>query len=287
MAKTKTVEKSKSVTRTTSSNSLEAMALEAKRLEDQERAKSASNNSFITLVQGNSGILLEDDARYIKGVKLHDYVITSKSLKLGPSFEGTVLGMFKLYEERTKPARKDEMGRTVNFWMPEDAEQIPLGKGENFARHLPNGNVLMPVHWVYLFLHKYPEIEDALLSFRSTGNRIYTELAKAIKAESALCTELRFTFTKQAIKNETYKQTYYYPKFELTGRNFTFKNGKVVPEKGVDKETLTTILTRSKERQEAYAGLRLVGRKTLMITASPAKPVMAGGYEEDEEDVHF
>jgi len=285
-----------SETRTTTSNSLDALAAEAKQHEDVERAKSSSNNNFITLVQGNSGILLEDDARYIKGVKLHDYVIAAKKLKLGAKFTATVLGMFKLYAElaKTDANNKDEMAKTVSFWMPDDAEQVPVAPGENFDRYLGNGHVLVPVHWVYLYLHDYTDIDDALLSFRSTGNRVYKDLEKLVKAESSLCTELRFSVGKQAIKNDKYKTTNYYPKFDLIGRNYSFKNNKVVPEKGMDSAELAEMLTRSKTKLAEYAAMKLVGKKHSIqpLLPGPAQRAIAagagGGYEEDgNEDVHF
>jgi hypothetical protein len=266
---------------------LSALAKRAKELEDVERAKTGSQNSFITLVQGNSGVLLPDDPRHIKGVKLHDYVISAKKLRLGPVLDITVLGMFKLYEERAKKDKDNEMAATVGFWMPDDAANVPIGKGEIFARPLPSGNILMPVHWVYVYLHDFPDIDDGLIAFRSTGNRVYTALEKLIKAESSLCTELRFKVGKQPIKNDTYNTTNYYPDFILQKeRNFVCQDDRVVPIKGgLDRATLKELLERSTQVQEDYASMKLVAKKSnlpALLGSGPARPAIAAADYDDE-----
>jgi hypothetical protein len=241
---------------------LSALAASAKELEDEERAKSGSNSLFITLVQGNSNILVEGDPRHVKGVKLHDYVIAQKKLLLGPSLDATVLGHFKLYAEKKKKERENEMAPTVQFWMPEQAEDVPIGPGEIFARPLTNGNVLLPVHWVFLYLHGHPELEGVVLPFQSTGNRIYEQLKKQIKAETKICTELRFKIGKQGIHNDDYKTTYYFPAFTAVGKNFTMDDDGRLSLESVDAATAKEILKRSKELQEDYAAGRIVTLKS-------------------------
>jgi hypothetical protein len=280
---------------------LSALAIQNKELEDTERAKTGGQNSFITLVQGNSGILLPDDEAYIKGVKLHDYVISSKKLRLGAALDVTVLGMFKLYAETARKEKETDIAPTVGFWMPEDAMQIPV-EGI-FDRPLPNGNVLKPVHWVYVYLHDHPDITDGMIAFRSTGNSVYAALEKLIKSESAICTELRFTVTKQAIKNDTYKTTNYYPKFEISGRNFKLdESGKVLSVKGgLKADEIKEILTRSNKVQKDYAEMKLIAKKNNIQaligsgTGQAALPAGKGGKggkggyveDDDEEETSF
>jgi hypothetical protein len=276
---------------------LSSLAAVTKELEDAERSKYGGGNLFISLVQGTSSILAEGDPRYMKGVKLYDYVIAQNKLRLGQSFDATVLGFFKLYEEKAKKEKDNEMAKTVQFWMPEQAEQVPLGKNENFARYLANGNVLMPVHWVFLYLHKHPEIEGAMLSFRSTGNKVFDQLRKLLKRESSLCTELRFSIGKQSIRNETYNRTIFYPDFVIAGKNFDYVDGKVkLIKDGMGKEEVKTILERSKGVQEDYAANRMVSIKpeaTLaMLIGAPvirsALPAPGEALDDgDHEDTTF
>jgi hypothetical protein len=271
---------------------LSAMAASSKAREDELRAQEGSSNSFITLAQGNTGVLKPDNAAHIKGAKMYDYVIAKSKLRLGASLDLTVLGLFKLYTEQAKKQKETDLPKTVAFWLPEDAEQIPLLPGSNFARQLPNGNTLIPTHWVFVYLHKHPEIEDALLPFQSIGNQVYKDLQKEIAAQSAVCTELRFTVTKQPIESKDH-EAWYYPKFEVSGRNFDYKDGKVALLKGgLPKDELAEVLRRGQALHEEYAAKRMVSKKNLAaIVGVNPRPALAapGGYaeEEDEEGVTF
>jgi hypothetical protein len=252
---------------------LSSLALEGKALEDEQRALTGSQNSFITLVKANGQVLDKNNPAFMKGVKPLDYVIASKKLKLGAKLDVTILGMFKVYAEVKKGDTDKEMPKTVAFWMPDQAMQFPIAPGEIFDRELPNGNVLQPVHWVFVYLHDFPEIDDGIIAFRSKGNSFYTALQKLVKAESKVCTELRFEVSNQDLYNEKYRKTDYYPKFELVGRNYTLtEDGAVVLNKqsGLDRDTLKEILSRAKEIQADYKGMKLVAERNIKALTGPA-----------------
>jgi hypothetical protein len=166
-----------------SGDELSSLALAGKELEDEQRAQTGNQNSFITLVKSNGQVLDKNNPSFMKGVKPLDYVLANKKVNLGAKLDVTVLGMFKVYAE-VKPSpvnakgQKDEMDKTVGFWMPEQAMQFEITPGSIFDRELPNGNVLQPVHWVFVYLHDFPDIDDAIIAFRSKGNSIYTALQK-------------------------------------------------------------------------------------------------------------
>jgi hypothetical protein len=151
------------------------------------------------------------------------------------------------------------------------------------------------MHWVFVYLHDFPEIDDGIIAFRSKGNSICASLQKLIKAESAVCTELRFEVSSQDVYNEKYKKTDYYPKFEVVGRNYALtEDGKVVLDKqsGLDRETLKEILSRAKEVQSSYKDMKLVAKRNIEAIAGPeprkALAAPKGDSEEDEEEaVHF
>jgi len=275
----------------TSVDELSLLASANKEMEDVERAKTGSQNSFITLVKGNSGILDKNNPSYIKGVKTLDYAIGSKKLPLGKELDATIVGMFKVYAEVTQKDSNNDMAKTVQFWMPDDAVQFPVTPGNNFDRQLPNGNVLQPCHWVFLYLHDNPEVEDALLSFRSKGNSVYTALEKTVKAESSSVTELRFKITNQGLANEKYKKTDYYPRFEITGRNYKLtEDGKVTKTKDskVDAETLKEILTRQNKLLETYQGMKMIAKKNIAqiagVPGRAALPPSKSSYADDEDE---
>jgi len=271
------------------SDDLSALVLANKEMEDAERAKTGSQNSFITLVKANSGIVDKNNPNFIKGVKPLDYAIASKKLGLGKELDVTIIGMFKIYGEVAKKEKDSDMPKTVKFWMPDDAAQYPV-EGI-FDRPLPNGNLLQPRHWVFVYLHDHPEIDDGLIAFGGKGNKIYTQLEKLIKAESSVCTELRFTVTHQDIYNEDYKKTDYYPKFEITGHNYKLtEDGKVVKAKDskVDADTLREILTRSHKVQKDYQEMKMVAKQTIRALPAPTgRAALSAGksaYEDDGGD---
>jgi hypothetical protein len=270
---------------------LSSLALAGKELEDEQRAQTGSQNSFITLVKANGQVLDKNNPAFMKGVKPLDYVITSKKLKLGARLDATILGMFKVYAEVKKGDSDKEMPKTVAFWMPDQAMQFGIAPGSIFDRELPNGNVLQPVHWVFVYLHDYPEVDDGIIAFRSKGNSIYAALQKLVKAESTVCTELRFEVSNQDIYNEKYRKTDYYPRFEIVGRNYTLTgDGKVVPDKqsGPDRETLKEILSRARDVQASYKEMKMVARRNVgALTGPEPRRALPGGkaeYAADEDD---
>lgn len=255
-------------------------------LEAVERAKSGSSGLFISIVQGNTGILKKSDPNFIPGAKPYDYVIPQKKLILGPEFECTVLALCKVYAEVIpKDSRENDSGmdKTVKIWMPEDAEQIP--EESPFTRPLPNGNVLHPQHWVYVYIHGHEDIEGALFGLRSIGNQVYTQIVKLLKGASRSCTEIRFKVTQQEITS-TGGQTNSYPKFEIVGKNFDIDEDTNIPSKtknGLPEAEIAEVITRSAQIFKDYTGLKLVSKQTLPSNGFQAKALP--GYESEEAAV--
>lgn len=274
------------------SDGLLAAVAQAAQVEAGVRAQSGSNLTWITLVDPTSNILVEGEQNYIKGAKARDFVITSRKLRLGQALDATIIGMFKVYAEVEPAVNKGDMAKTVGYWHPADAEQVPL-EG-NFDRPLANGHVLQPVHWVFLYLHDNPDIEGLVLAFRSTGNKIYTQLEKLVKGNSTIAPELRFTIGSQGIKAEKYNRTYYYPKFDLQEqRNFqyTLENGVQRVKGGLDNEELNTVLTRYADLYKAFSDYILVSKRSNiagLLPGAPAKTAAAIAEDDDEQgEVRF
>ena len=269
-------------------NSLIAQAAQA---EAVIRAESGSNLQWIKILDPSANELIPEDAAYIKGAKARDFVIASSKTRLGPTMDATIVGMFKVFAEIEKPANANDMPKTVGYWHPSDAMQVPL-EG-NFDRPLANGHVLQPVHWVFLYLHNNPDIEGVVLSFRSTGNKYYNELEKLVKANSHIVPELRFTIGTQAVKNEKYNKTYYYPKFDIQEQRnceYTPEGGLKSVKGGLDKETLAEVLKRYGEVYQAFTGYTLVTKRTNIAGMLPGAKAQAAAeiVDEDEgEEVRF
>lgn len=270
---------------------LNALIAQAAQAEAVIRAESGSNLQWIKILDPSANELVEGDAAYIKGAKARDFVIASSKTRLGQNIDATIVGMFKVFAEVKPAASKAEMPKTVGYWHPSDAMQVPL-EG-NFDRPLANGNVLQPVHWVFLYLHDNPDIEGVVLSFRSTGNKYYNELEKLVKANSHIAPELRLTIGTQAVKNETYNKTYYYPKFELQEqRNCAYspEEGLKSVKGGLDKETLAEVLRRYGEVYKAFTEYTLVTKRTNIAGMLPGAKAQTAAeiVDEDEgEEVRF
>jgi hypothetical protein len=273
-----------------------SLVAEVLALEGAERAKTGSQNSWVSLATGNSAVLSPKDPKYIKSAKLLDYVIADKKLRLGPSMTVTILGMFKLYQETPERKSESDMPPIVGYWLPADAEQIQTKSGDNFTRQFTarDGTIheLNPVHWVHIYIHGHEDITDAILPFRSRGNEIYRDLYKLVKRESRVCPELRFKVTSQGLDNAKYKKTDYYPAFEIVGRNFRLDDeGNITLVKdGFAKEELADVLLLSRNSQKDYAECRMVSKRDVAtITGtrpSTALPPGQGDYDDvpDEED---
>lgn len=270
---------------------LNALIAQAAQAEAVIRAESGSNLQWIKILDPSANELIPEDAAYIKGAKARDFVIASSKTRLGNAVDATIIGMFKVFAEVEKPANAGDMPKTVGYWHPTDAMQVPL-EG-NFDRPLANGHVLQPVHWVFLYLHDHPEIEGVVLSFRSTGNKYYNELEKLVKANSNIVPELRFTISTQAVKNEKYNKTYYYPKFEIQEQRncaYSAEEGLKSVKNGLAKEELAEVLKRYGEVYQAFTGYTLVTRRTNISSMLPGAPVKAAAeiVDADEgEEVRF
>lgn len=241
---------------------LNAMIAQAAQAEATIRAESGSNLLWLKILDPSANELVEGDVAYIKGAKARDYVIASSKTRLGQTLDATIVGMFKVFAEVKPAASKAEMPKTVGYWHPADAMQVPL-EG-NFDRPLANGNVLQPVHWVFLYLHDNPELEGVVLSFRSTGNKYYNELEKLVKANSKIAPELRITIGTQAVKNETYNKTYYYPKFDLQPqRNCAYspETGLQSVKGGLSKDELMDVMQRYTEMYKAFTEYTMVAKR--------------------------
>ncbi len=288
---------------------LSNLAMETKLYEDDIRAQTGNTNTWIKTIQGGAPEITRGSSSLIKGAEAGDFLIPLAEGKFAAkeTLRVTVLGMFKVYTEK-KPApmkngQKLGMDMTVSFWLPDDAEQIPLADGDNFRRNLSNGNFLAPMHWVFVYLHEFPQIKDALIPFQSVGNSYYTKLMKLVKAKSSVSTEIVIDLKCVPVENADYATTNYYIEAEFVGNNYDLSvdpdtgAGKVTLLKGGMKaEQVREILELSKKMLREYKEARLVSKRSqqqLLAFVGPAGNAAPrahtglpgsgkGGYAEDD-----
>lgn len=287
--------KGKAVAEPAEFDDLSNLAAEGKACEDEERARTGGSLTWITCVQPGAGVTTKGDPAYIKGVEAGDFYIADRQLRIGEKLRGTLLGMFKVYGEIKKKDKESEMAKTIAFWHPDDAEQIDL-EG-NFERPLGNGNVLVPMHWVFLEIEGHEDLVDVMLPFRSKGNSYFTALNKLVKKSSELSAQLVVEFSTEAVPMPEYKKTYFYPVGQIVGKNFDYdaETGKVSAIKGgPSAATVRRILEKYNALQKAYKIHKVVSRRSpeqlkelagpTHVGAKKGLPASTGGYGKDDAD---
>lgn len=272
----KTTETPAKVSKVSALDKLNQLAMAGKAHEDVSRAEIGGQNNFIKLIgDPEAKELNQTKPEFIKGAKYKSFVIGNKKLHLGLSFEATIVGMFKLYEEsEIKKEGSKELAKIFGYWMPEDAENIQIEGifDRPFISKDGSGHVLKPVHWLALRLDKFPDLENVVISFRSTGNSIYAKLAKMVKNGSEIAPQIKVKVTSQAIENKTWDSTNLFPDFEIVGKNFDFTDGKIKliseDDGGMSIEDVEATLEMYAHLNEEYAENRMVSKKSKSTLAA-------------------
>lgn len=229
MAKVKTdsgtLKKSTAVAKVDELNELNTLREETVALEAENQDAGNAPRSYLRIIgntaSGDRAFTNPKSSTYIKGAADGMWIIPSKKLYLGHDVKLTVKGIFSLYADTVPGDKPDDQRKTVTFWHPDDAVQVPLGEGEYFDRIYFDakgvGHRLQPVHWAFVRLDEFPEIDDGIITFRSKGNSVCKALQKLIASEAESCTELRLSMSNQIIKSA--QADYLYPMFEIVGRN--------------------------------------------------------------------
>ena len=276
---------------------LSRLAAEGKKIEDEERARTGSSLTWITCVQPGAGVLSKSNIEeYVKGVEEGDFFIKDRKLRIGEIMRANLLGTFKVYGEIKKAETKNEMAQTVSFWHPDDADNIPL-EG-NFERPLANGNVLVPMHWVFLEIPLADgTFVDAMLPFRSKGNSYFAAFEKLVKKASDISPQLQVEFKSVPDANNSFKKAYQYPVGSVIGKNFDYdsETGKVSLVKGgQNAQAVRRLLEKYNDLQTSYAGSKVVSRRNIdkireLIPGNGGKKLLpagsgTGGYADADEE---
>jgi hypothetical protein len=164
---------------------LAAKANAAKELDQATRSADGVNVNYISLCQQLTKALdEEEDQLFIPGLKQKDFFIQGKKLILGKSFRAVPLAFLTVYTEYSGPGQS---GKFLGLWHKDDALKYPLCIGHFFNRELPSGHELRPAHWVMVYLPDYPEIDKAVITFKSTGNKVAKAWNKDVDARGASC----------------------------------------------------------------------------------------------------
>ena len=265
---------------TTVSDDELALALEqSKKLQEKENEGDGVKADYLLLAKSGSKALKRSEKDlYIEGLAIGDIYIQKDKLNLGADLKVVPLAFITLYNEK-EDASKD--AKFYGTWNKEQAVQFDLVEGNNFNRQLPNGHILVPVNWVMVNVIGHPEIENAVIAFKSTGSRIWRKWKEDAKNRSSSSATLVYSIFEESYNND---------KFDWT--DFGFEYVESLLEKEENKKIALDCLKKSNAIRESYERRTLIGNHdTQAITAKPVTAYIedASDTEEsfDDEDAGF
>jgi hypothetical protein len=234
-------------------------------MERQHSASGKRDWGYMRIL-GNSArdmsIMDRRSENFIEGASRGSWIIPKYNLCLGETVKITILGMFKVFEDVVAGiGTEDGQGKIVDFWLPSDVMNIPKANAFDHAYVDADGveHTLRVVHWVFVRLEDYPEIEDAIIVHRSVSNRVYRDLQKDLSGSS--CTQYTIELSSQEIKVGK-NPAYLYPRYTLGAENYQVQDDQIsLVSGGKTEEELVQILKTSQKFYKDYENAVLVTKK--------------------------
>ena len=166
----------------TTMSSAQAAALVASVGKGDRESRNAGGISvnFISLAQALTKAVDEDNAElHIDGLKVKDFFIQQKKINLGRKLRVVPLRFVSVFNE-VSSLKQD--AKFIAVWRKKDADRYDLAPGSFFDRETPQGTYLRPATWMLVYLPDFPEIENPVITFKSTGQRTVKDIKKAIES---------------------------------------------------------------------------------------------------------
>lgn len=243
----------------------ELIAQNSKLQENENEGDGVKVNYLLLAKSGTKALKPKEKDLYIEGLKIGDIFLQKEKLILGSEIKVVPLAFITLYDE------KDGTGKDACFfgrWNKEQATTFPTVEGNSFNRQLPNGHILIPVNWVMVEVLGHKEIENAVISFKSTGSRIWRAWKKDASERSASSATLVYKVSEQDCTNDNY---------EWTDFGFEFV-GSLLEGETENKNEAVFCLKKSSAIRESYEKHTLIANRKVEAT-----PVQA--YIEESSDV--
>ena len=232
------------------------------KLQENENAGEGVKADYILLAKTASKALKKKETElYIEGLAVGDFYLQREKVNLGSELKVVPLAFITLFGET------DSTGSFKGTWNKEQAGQFPLVDGSYYNRQLPNGNILTPKNWVMVEVLGHPEIENAVICYKSTGSRIWKKWKEDSKTRSSSSATLVYNITEMDVEND---------KNSWTDIGFSYAESLLE----TDKAMAVKCLKKSNAIREAYENHILVANHD--IASLSAKPVTA--YIEDPAD---
>lgn len=131
--------------------------------------------NFISLAQKSSRVVDPDSEHRIEGLNLKEFYSFKLNKGFGSSLKVVPLAFISVYNHFSSA---DADANFIGVIHEEDAIKLPKVKGSFSDRQVADGSILQPVTWVCVKLVDFPEIENAVITFKKGGLKIAKEWAK-------------------------------------------------------------------------------------------------------------
>ena len=205
---------------------------------------------------------------FIEGLAVGDFYLQKEKVNLGDTLKVVPLAFITLYDEvEDKPQNAQFFG----VWNKEQAVTYPVANGSYFNRQLPNGHILKPKNWVMVEVLDHPEIENAVIAYKSTGSRIWKKWKEDAKQRSQSSATLVYEIKEEVCSNENN---------EWTDIGFEY----VASLLETDKVMAVKCLKKSNNLRESYEKHVLIGNHDTQSLTAPRAPVAQIADSSDVED---
>ena len=257
-----------------SDEELAQLMAEGKKHQDAENSGDGVKADYILLAKTATKALNPKQTElYIAGLKIGDFFLQKEKKILGDKLKVVPLAFITLYQEKES---RDMNAKFFGVWNKMQAESFPLVDGSYFDRQLPNGHILQPVNWVCVEVLGHPEIENAVITYKSTGSRLWRKWKDDAKPRSQTSATLIYEISELEVSND---------KNEWTDIGFNYVGSLLE----TDKAMAVKCLKKSNAIRESYENKTLVSDH-VVASVSDAKAVariedasdVAESYDDDE-----
>ena len=255
-----------------SDEELAQLMAEGKKHQDAENSGDGVKADYILLAKTGTKALKKSQADlYIAGLAIGDFFLQKEKKVLGDKLKVVPLAFITLYQEKES---RDMTAKFFGVWNKAQAESFPLVDGSYFDRQLPNGHILQPVNWVCVEVLGHPEIENAVITYKSTGSRLWRKWKEDAKPRSQTSATLIYEISELEVSND---------KNEWTDIGFNYVGSLLE----TDKAMAVKCLKKSNAIREAYENKTLVSDH-VVASVSDTKAVAriedASDVEESYDD---
>ena len=257
-----------------SEEELAGLLAQNQKLQEKENEGEGIKADYLILAKtGTKALQRSQKDLYIQGLQIGDIFLQKDKKILGAELKVVPLAFITLYQEKESAAQD---AKFFGMWNKEQAVTFPVADGSYFNRQLPNGHILVPVNWVCVTVIGHHEIENAVITFKSTGSRIWKKFKEDAKSRSGSSATLVYKIFEEAYSND---------KFDWTDFGFEFVGSLLES----DKEEAVYCLRKSNAIREAYEKATLVRNHDVsaLTAKKPASLIEDASEVADSYDDEF